>query len=730
MSPPARRSSALRRGPLATSQILEVGVGRYLIGVACGGVAFTPVALGARALRRRHLPLLYGPPAALAEIIIGLALVVCVSELLGSVGLFRLVPIVVAFAGSGVAALRLAGSRTIDQSRDPESATVVHLDRWEPWTALGAVALVAAEWTTRAADSFQRGMSATADTLWYHMPVAARFVQSGWTPRLHFSDGHSLTVFYPATSELLHALGILFVGNDVLSPFVNLFWLSLALLAAWCVGRPFGVAPLSLIGIAVVLATPELVLDDAGSALNDVVGLALLLSAVAFLVAAKASDDREPGQGAPGAFVCAALAAGLALGTKYTLIPAVGVLSIAALCLQQPRKRARRAGLWAAALALTGSYWYLRNLVTTGNPLPSLNLGIGPVRLPSIPFPGASRVADYMFDRHDWSTYLLPGLRDALGPAWWAVLLLAGAGCALGALLSRSRVVRVVALVGFASFIAFLYSPQILGLGRAPIYFVVNVRYVAPALVVGIAILPVVASRFGRLARLALLGSFGAVLVATQFDRGIWQNAGTHISQTTAGSSPRVWGVVIGILIVVAGVGLWSWARRVRRSHTSASVRAVCVVLAALVAVGFPLEQRYLSDRYRNAPPMPQIFRWARDTHHARIAIVGFFVQYPLYGSDLSNHVQYVAHRGRDHRSSRIADCVAWRQAINDGRYDYVVATNPGFPFPSKQPALEVNWTRSDPAASLLISESINGAHAWLFRIDGRLDPSGCTAPS
>jgi hypothetical protein len=145
--------------------------------------------------------------------------------------------------------------------------------------------------------------------------------------------------------------------------------------------------------------------------------------------------------------------------------------------------------------------------------------------------------------------------------------------------------------------------------------------------------------------------------------------------------------------------------------------------------VGFPLEQSYLSNRYQNASPMPRIYRWAEHVHSARIAIVDFFAQYPLYGKDLSNHVQYVAQRGKDRRSSRIADCAGWRQAINDGRYDYVVATNPGFPFPSRQRALEADWTRSDPAATLLISESTDfGAHAWLFEIDGRLDPAGCPA--
>ncbi len=42
---------------------------------------------------------------------------------------------------------------------------------------------------------------------------------------------------------------------------------------------------------------------------------------------------------------------------------------------------------------------------------------------------------------------------------------------------------------------------------------------------------------------------------------------------------------------------------------------------------------------------------------------------------------------------------------------------------------LEADWTRSDPAAHLMIEDSNPGTHAWLFRIDGKLDPAGCPAP-
>ncbi|HEY5171075.1 MAG TPA: hypothetical protein VIK54_05040, partial [Acidimicrobiia bacterium] len=571
----------------------------------------------------------------------------------------------------------------------------------------------------------QHGIVTSADTLWYHLPVAARFVQTGYTSRLHFVDGGSYTAFFPASSELLHALGMVFLGNDTLSPLLNLGWLALALLAAWCVGRPFGVASLSLLGAAVVLATPELVLDDGGSALNDIVGLALLLAAIAVLVNALQGDDRNAIR--PAALACAGLAAGLALGTKFTIIAPVAALTIGVIVLGARREKLRRAALWLIVVIATGGYWYVRNLLRVGSPLPSLRLGVGPLRFTHVPSPATSTVSGYLFDRHVWSAYFLPGLQQAFGPAWWAVFGAAAAGCLLAAFVAPGRWERMIALVGIASFVAFLFSPQILSVGHAPVYFVVNARYVASALIVGLVVLPIAATRFDRGGLLVLTAAYTCILAATQFDAKLWDNAKTTIAGQTQGAWPRVWGALIGVAVFVLLV-IWRGLRSGESHRWQAKAHAlpvVAVVIVALLGAGYAVERTYLRHRYAG-PPLLAIDRWAREVHHARIAIAGFFLQYPLYGSDLSNHVQYVARRGPHGVSSRITDCGSWRRAVNDGRYDFVVATTPGFPFATKQPPLEEMWTRSDPAAHLLLHESSGGAQAWLFRIDGKLDPSSC----
>ena len=57
-----------------------------------------------------------------------------------------------------------------------------------------------------------------ADTLWYHMPLAAKFVQTGSLGDIFFFDPIFFASFYPANSEVLHAVPILAFERDIISP--------------------------------------------------------------------------------------------------------------------------------------------------------------------------------------------------------------------------------------------------------------------------------------------------------------------------------------------------------------------------------------------------------------------------------------------------------------------------------------------------------------------------------
>ena len=176
------------------------------------------------------------------------------------------------------------------------------------------------------------------DTTWYHMPFAAGIAQEHSTVHLHFTDPLRLAAwFYPQSTELIHGAAIVLFKSDWLSPLINLFWLAIALLAAWCVGRPYKVGPATLVAGAIVLDAGVMIETQPGEGRNDIMGLAFLIAFAAFLInghqrrapAAGAVQD-APERDAPlldkGPLIMAGIAAGLAASVKYTfLIPVVAI---------------------------------------------------------------------------------------------------------------------------------------------------------------------------------------------------------------------------------------------------------------------------------------------------------------------------------------------------------------------------------------------------------------------
>ena len=116
-------------------------------------------------------------------------------------------------------------------------------------------------------------------------------------------------------------------GRDLLSPLLNLGWFAGCLLACWCIGRPYRVAPWSLALGAIALERPALA-DQAGEARNDIVGIFFLLAAVAVAAERLGGAVGATGSGAlgAGALVVVGLAAGLAAGTKLNFLLPAAVL--------------------------------------------------------------------------------------------------------------------------------------------------------------------------------------------------------------------------------------------------------------------------------------------------------------------------------------------------------------------------------------------------------------------
>ena len=127
---------------------------------------------------------------------------------------------------------------------------------------------------------------------------------------------------------------------------------------------------------------------------------------------------------------------GLAAGTKVTALAMAAALSVAVLVLAPAGRRWAAAGWWFVPALLGGGFWYLRNLVVAGNPLPAVE-SLGPISLPhperlQIGRPDFS-IAHYATDTDVWRDYFFPGLHDAFGALWPLVVGRSAPGGALGA---------------------------------------------------------------------------------------------------------------------------------------------------------------------------------------------------------------------------------------------------------------------------------------------------------
>ncbi len=696
---------------------MNTGVGRYALGVAALAVICGSLALAAVAIRRRALPEWTGSPARLAETVIGLALLVAILELLGAVGLFELGPVLVACLLASAAIIRAtpAAGRLRGQRSSAIGAGIV--------IALLGAATVLAEWGALTIQSYDVGIRGF-DSLWYHLPWAASFAQTGHITPLRFTDVEYLTPFYPATAELLHGLGIVLLGRDTLSPGLNMVWLAGTLLAAYCIGRPRGVGAATLLGAALAMATTMMDYSQAGSAANDVVAVFFLLAAVALLV-------NDPAPERPAARVLAAIAAGLAAGTKLTVLAPVFALTIGVVAIAAHRERLRTAGLWLGALILAGGFWYARNLIAVGNPLPWTSLGgVLPTPAPPLQQHTGYSVADYLGRSHFWSHFAQPALADGLGRWWYLILAAAIIGpllCLLPTRLGRNHVhpeassqapVRMLGAVALFSLAAYLVTPETAaGPTGDPVGFGFNLRYLAPALALSLVVAPLAPplSQAPR-ARTATMIALAVILIGTVAQPRLWPS-GHAVGAIAVGAA-----FLIGIAVLAA--------RRPRR----ASLAVLAAAALVLIVGGYALQGHYLRGRYAYRPGVSYLAKvWAlfRTVQHARVGVVGTFggfFSYPLYGLDASNHVQYVAERGPHGSFTPISTCARWRARLNTDHLKYIITTPARDPWHprSLQPSPEDRWTASDPAAQAVFREVANGQPIVVYRIRAPFDPMSC----
>jgi len=272
--------------------------------------------------------------------------------------------------------------------------------------------------------------------------------------------------------------------------------------------------------------------------------------------------------------------------------------------------------------------------------------------------------------------------------------------------------------------IAYVFTPLTAsGSLGDPAGFDANLRYVAPVLIVGFLLLPLIPwFRHGSRPWI-LIALFAILLVQGTVTQSNWEFK-HHLAS-------------VGMACLIVGVPALLVAGQRQRVSPAILVSAGLAALILAVALGRVREDYYLDHRYVTAarPPLEGGFRstpewqplqdWGRKASDERIGVVGrasAFGQYFFYGNDLSNHVQYVGTELRRGTFRPIVSCSVWRRTVNEGDYDYIVTT-------PKIGALEVSappearWTQSDTNVKTVIQTG----PAAVYKVTGPLDPEACS---
>jgi hypothetical protein len=716
-------------------------LGSYIVGSLAVIGILSAVGLGGYWLRRWIVPEFSGALARLADLTIAVALLVIALELLGTLSILRLGWIVVVCIAVGLLGALIGWRKA---PRDGHAIAAPKVQQVALWIALGVASFTVAEWTFPAQLSLDQGMFG-GDTTWYHMPFAARIAQEHSTVHLLFTDPLRLVAwFYPQSSELIHATGIVLMKSDWLSPLINLGWLAIALLGAWCIGRPYKVGPATLVAAALVLDSGVMIETQPGEGRNDIMGLAFLIAFAAFLI--NGHQRRAPAEGAvqdrpdpdaplldKGPLVIAGIAAGLAISVKLPFLVPVGAITAGMVLFSGRGRRLTTAWVLGASMFVVGGYWYVRAAIKSGgNPLPQI--GWGPLHLPrpdQIPIDPRPRfaVAHYLFDPTVYRKWFFPQLDSALGPLFPLILIAAVAAAVYVAVRSRSRILRVLAVGALMTAVVYVFTPlTAAGQEGSPTGFFTNTRYLMPGLLLALLLLP--------LAR---------PLRAP--DKRAWQTllVLTGIYAITVLTTPRWYpGYIVGTVFLTLAL-VWMPAalgllRGRRRTGWGVVAGATTAVLLLAVVLGRAQEVQYVDHHYTRTTLFLQdggpqrAYAFAHRQHDKRIGIAGsgeiFFGQYGFYGADISNYVQYIGVPG-PHGAYRLAtDCPTFRRRVNAGDYDYLIVSRYTADVSTSSYWYRIYyWLRTDPALKQIIEEpDITPEPDYVFKVNGELDPAGCPA--
>lgn len=664
-----------------------MAAGEYLTGLGLLALVVGAAIFTALAIARALLPPMGATERGLAVALLATALLLAMHLLPAALGVLDrwvVAALALAVLAAGLALSRRTSARP--GAAGGEAAAGARsgiLSRLAALAGFGAIAVYAFAILARLHDS----PITFIDTVTFHLPGAARWIQSGSIWQIdQFLPGQAQG-YYPGNGNVVQLAAVLPWSSDFLVRFANLPFYAITGVAVFAAGRELGAPPTSAaVAAAAVLSVPAVTSYVVDSPTPDAVMYASFSTGVLFCL-------RHARTAARGDLLLAGLGLGIAFGSRWygvsSVVVVFAVWALAQALARRPLRSVAADAAWlGGTIALAGGIWLIRNWAESGNPVFPVEVSLLGQTLFSAP-PDVVRelvgfrIADYLGDGGVLGDFILPALKIQLGfvGVAFALGIAAAAVLALRNGAERARpLVLALAVAAAGLTVAYAITPYTaLGLENLPYELGANVRYLVPALLVAAPALAWALGRAGR-ARPAL----EALLVVLAVDamlRGVAVSAANLLA---------------GALAVAALAGAAVLARRSLRAGARAAV-AVAVVLAALAAAGlYSTEERYLDGRYLGATPALDA-ALASAPPGSEIGVAGAWPVttispvLALMGPRLGNEVEYVG-EWRDGWLLPYETPAAFARALARGRYDLLMV---GREKPLAFPQLpEERWAR------------------------------------
>lgn len=207
------------------------------------------------------------------------------------------------------------------------------------------------------------------DSLYYHLPAVVTWIKE---QRLVLTPYNLWTNIYPMNTELLMAWTMIFTGGETIVDLVQLPFAIAGSLATYGLGRRVGLPPANSAVAGCLFFLTPIVLVQSKTAYVDVAFAGFFLVAFYFGFSYFLSHRRCH-------YWLAGVATGVLMGMKASALAyaAVVFLLVLAGSFQAARREGKRiwayglrdAGFFAVTFLVGGSFWYLRNWLSYGNPL-------------------------------------------------------------------------------------------------------------------------------------------------------------------------------------------------------------------------------------------------------------------------------------------------------------------------------------------------------------------------